>query len=51
MEIDIENIRLHRDDDDKEQSFYWNILTGEKVDENLIPFGTYTPEMQYTHTP
>ena len=45
--MNMKNIRLHRDDRNKENSFYWNIATGQKVDEALIPFGTFVPELLY----
>jgi len=48
MKIDLKNIRLHRDDDNKENSFYWDITTGLKVDESLIPEHVFTPELQMT---
>lgn len=43
----LENIRLHRDDENKENSFYWDVTTGKKVNENLIPENVFTPEQNF----
>jgi len=43
----LENIRLHRDQKNNEKSFYWDVTTGKKVNENLIPWDVFTPEQDF----
>jgi len=41
--FNLENVRLHRGDN---VTFYWDITTNKKVDENLIPVRSFIPEQQ-----